>query len=184
MVKKTIILLVLYFLQFYLTSLIARSRSQFFFGPLEPEPEPLEKNTRSRSRLGKKSGTGAEAGAAWKKAGAEAAKKFTGSPALAEAIGVDTFHACLLAGNILPYFWLVDEAEQRRPRQCGRPCRSGRSGTSRRSPASAGKSSALHDPEKGKVQNRTKFRHSNKISLKWTNTSVVRIYKLNIFEMN
>ena len=33
------------------------------FGPLEPQPEPLKKNTRSRSRLGKKSGPGA----AWKK---------------------------------------------------------------------------------------------------------------------
>ena len=40
-----------------------------FFGPLEPDPEPLEKNTmsrsQSRSRLGKKSG--ARAGATWKK---------------------------------------------------------------------------------------------------------------------
>ena len=62
MVKKTIILLVLYFLQFYLTSLrgkeyFAKEPEPGVFGPLEPEP--LEKNTRSRSRLGKKSGAGA-----------------------------------------------------------------------------------------------------------------------------
>ena len=77
------------FLQFYLTSLrgkeyFARSRRRSepgVFGPLEPEPEPLEKKyqepeplgktIRSRSRLKKKSG-----------GGAGAAKKFAGSPAL------------------------------------------------------------------------------------------------------
>ena len=81
MVKKTIILLVLYFWQFYLTSL--REKEYFaklnqlsgagagFFGPLEPEP--LEKKntsrSRSRTRLGKKSGAGA---ARKKKSGAGA----------------------------------------------------------------------------------------------------------------
>ena len=78
MVKKTIILLVLYFLQFYLTSLRGReflpnlTNSQeaepVLFGPLEPEPlekkipgagavweknqepEPLEKKVGGRSR--------------------------------------------------------------------------------------------------------------------------------------
>ena len=59
MVKKTIFLLVLYFLQFYLTSLqgkeyFANSQEpEPVFGPLEPEP--LEKIP------------GAGAGAAWKK---------------------------------------------------------------------------------------------------------------------
>ena len=56
MVKKTIILLVLYFLQFYLSSLQGKEyfaklnqvRSWSWsepgvFGPLEPELEPLEK---------------------------------------------------------------------------------------------------------------------------------------------
>ena len=72
MVKKTIILLDLYFLKFYLTSLSGEENilpnlinsqepEPAFFGPLEPEP--LEKNTRSRSlrgsHLGKKSGAGA-----------------------------------------------------------------------------------------------------------------------------
>ena len=67
MVKKTIILLVLYFLPFYLlvfgekNILPNLTNSQepepVFIGPLEPEP--LEKNTRSLSRLGKKSGAGA-----------------------------------------------------------------------------------------------------------------------------
>ena len=52
------------FLQFYLTSLrgkeyFAKEPEPGVFGPLEPEP--LEKKTRSRSRLGKKSGAGAEA---------------------------------------------------------------------------------------------------------------------------
>ena len=47
------------------------------------EPEPVGagatwKKTRSRSRLGKKSG----AGATWKKSGAGAGKQFAGSPAL------------------------------------------------------------------------------------------------------
>ena len=41
------------------------------FGSLEPEQEPLEKKTRSRSRLEKKSGAGA-------------AKKLAGSSALRE----------------------------------------------------------------------------------------------------
>ena len=78
MVKKTIILLVLYFfLQFYLTSL----REKEYFAK-EPEPEPV--------------GAGCfwllGAGASWeknqepepleKKSGAGAAKKFAGSPAL------------------------------------------------------------------------------------------------------
>ena len=68
MVKKTIILLVLYFF----TSLWGKeyfAKEPGVFGPLEPEPEPLEKNTRSRSRLEKKSGAGA-------------AKKLAGSSAL------------------------------------------------------------------------------------------------------
>ena len=89
MVKKTIILLVLYFfLQIYLTSLrrkkyFAKEPEPGVFGPWEPEPEPLEKKyqepepeqvgnkirSRSWSRLTKKSGAGA-------------AKKFAGSPAL------------------------------------------------------------------------------------------------------
>ena len=56
------------------------------FGPLEPEPEPLEKKyqepeplgkkIRSRSRLKKKSGAGA-------------AKKFAGSPALKKTLNID-----------------------------------------------------------------------------------------------
>ena len=64
MVKKTINFTC--FLQFYLTSLrgkeyFAKEPEPGVFGPLEPEPEPLEKNTRcrSRSRLGKKTGAGA-----------------------------------------------------------------------------------------------------------------------------
>ena len=67
MVKKTVILLVYIFCSYTLLVCgeknilpIVRSRSRFF-GPLEPE----QKNTRSRRRLGKKSGAGA--GAAWKK---------------------------------------------------------------------------------------------------------------------
>ena len=63
--KQTIILLVLYFLQFYLTSLrgkeyFAKEPEPGVFGPLEPEPlekkyqepepEPLGKKIRSRSR--------------------------------------------------------------------------------------------------------------------------------------
>ena len=73
MVKKTIIF-VLYFFKFYLTSFEEKNilpnltNSQgpelVFFGPLEPEPELLKKNIRSRSRLGEKSGAGAGAGAA------------------------------------------------------------------------------------------------------------------------
>ena len=74
MVKKTIILFFYIFLQFYLTSLrgkeyFAKEPEPGVFGPLEPQPEPLGKKTRSRSRLKKKSGAGA-------------AKKFAGSPAL------------------------------------------------------------------------------------------------------
>ena len=69
MVKQTIILLVLYFLQFYLTSL--RGKEYFaklnqwsgagagFFGPLEPEPGPLEKKPGAGAAWGKKSGAGA-----------------------------------------------------------------------------------------------------------------------------
>ena len=83
MVKKTIILLVLYFCSFTLlvngekSILPNLTNSQ----EPEPEPEPLEKKIqeagtawekiRSRSRLKIKSGTGAGA-----------AKKFAGSPAL------------------------------------------------------------------------------------------------------
>ena len=69
MVKKAIILLVYTFCSFTLIVCVEKdifpnlTKSQepelVFFGPLEPEPEPLEKNTRSRSRLGKKSGAGA-----------------------------------------------------------------------------------------------------------------------------
>ena len=40
MVKKTIILLLLYFLQFYLNSLRGKA---YFANSQEPEPEPLEK---------------------------------------------------------------------------------------------------------------------------------------------
>ena len=69
------------FLQFYLTSL----RGKDYFGPLEPEPEPLEKKYQEPEPLGKKSGAGA--GAAKKKAVvAGAAKKFAGSPALLKTI--------------------------------------------------------------------------------------------------
>ena len=68
--KKQLFYLFHIFLQFYLTSLrgkeyFAKEPEPGVFGPLEPEL--LEKNARSRSRLGKKSG---------------AAKKFAGSPAL------------------------------------------------------------------------------------------------------
>ena len=88
MVKKTIILLVLYFLQFYLTSL--RGKEYFAKEPepeLEPEPEPgvfgpLEPG----AGAARKNIPGA--GAAWeKKWGAGAAKKFAGSPALKLTIG-------------------------------------------------------------------------------------------------
>ena len=81
--KQTIILLVLYFLQFYLNSSWGKeyfaklTNSQepepVFFGPLEPEPEPLE-NTKTYQEpepLGKKSGAGA-------------AKKLASSQALLE----------------------------------------------------------------------------------------------------
>ena len=98
MVKKTIIILVLYFLQFYVTSLRGKEyfaklnqksgagagQSRVFLAPWSrsrlkkiaragAEPGPLGKKirSRSRSRLKKKSG-----------AGAGAAKKFAGSPAL------------------------------------------------------------------------------------------------------
>ena len=47
----------------------------------EPEPEPLEKKTRSRSRLGKKIRSRSRLK---KKSGAGAEKKFAGSPALAK----------------------------------------------------------------------------------------------------
>ena len=69
MVKKNNYFTCFIFLQFYLTSLLAGKKNilpnltnsqepePFFFGPLEPEP--LQKNSRSRSRLGKKSGAGA-----------------------------------------------------------------------------------------------------------------------------
>ena len=60
---KTIILLVLYFLQFYLTSFreknilpnLTNSQEPGVFGSFEPEPEPLEKKP------------GAGAGSAWEK---------------------------------------------------------------------------------------------------------------------
>ena len=63
--KETIILLVLYFLQFYLTGL--RGRDYFvltnsqgpFFRPLGDGAGVAQKNTRSRSCLGKKSRVGA-----------------------------------------------------------------------------------------------------------------------------
>ena len=62
MVKQTIILLVLYFLQFYIIlwgEIFFVKFNQYFlapFGPLELEPVPLrKKNTRSRSRLDKQS---------------------------------------------------------------------------------------------------------------------------------
>ena len=73
MIKKTIILLVLYFCIFillvcgeknFLPNLTnSQEPEPGAFGSLEPEPEPLEKKTRSRSRssLGKKSGAGAGA---------------------------------------------------------------------------------------------------------------------------
>ena len=72
MIKKTIILLVLYLFQFYLTSLrgkeyFAKEPEPGVFGPLEPEPlekkyqepEPLGKKIRSRSCLNKRPGAGA-----------------------------------------------------------------------------------------------------------------------------
>ena len=54
MVKKTIILLVLYFLQFYLTRLrgkeyFAKEPEPGVFGPLEQEPEPLGKKSGARA---------------------------------------------------------------------------------------------------------------------------------------
>ena len=89
MVKKTIILLVLYFLfnftlivcgeRYILRNLTKSQEAEPFFLPLGAEaarkiyqePEPLGKTIRSQSRLIKKSG-----------AGAGAAKKLAGSPAL------------------------------------------------------------------------------------------------------
>ena len=52
MVKNTIIWLVLYFLQFYISSLWGENISQNITKSQELRPEPLKKNTRSRSRLG------------------------------------------------------------------------------------------------------------------------------------
>ena len=83
---------VLYFFQFYISSLwggnilpnLTNSQESepepHVFGPLEPQPEPLKKNTRSRSRLGKKSGPGA----AWKKKLRSRSRKnkLSGSPTL------------------------------------------------------------------------------------------------------
>jgi hypothetical protein len=56
--KKQLFYLFYIFLQFYLTSLqvkeyFAKEPELGVFGPLEPEPEPLEKNTRGRNREGK-----------------------------------------------------------------------------------------------------------------------------------
>jgi hypothetical protein len=84
MVKKTIILLVLYFLC-SVTLLVCGEknilpRSRVFFAPWSQSRST--KNTRSRSRLGKKSGAGA---------GARAAKKFAGSPALNKALLVPNY---------------------------------------------------------------------------------------------
>ena len=50
---------------------------QGVFGALEQKPEPLEKKTKSRSRLGKKSGVGAD-------------KKFAASPALVVYFQLET----------------------------------------------------------------------------------------------
>ena len=76
MIKKTIILLVSYFLQFYLTSLRGKEyfakfnqesgggagRSRVFLAPSSRRRSHLKKNrSRSWSRLGKKSGAGAGA---------------------------------------------------------------------------------------------------------------------------
>ena len=64
MVKQTIILLVLYFLQFYLPSLRGKNLTNsqepepVFFGPLEPEPGPLEKKPGAGAAREKKSGAG------------------------------------------------------------------------------------------------------------------------------
>jgi len=80
MIKKTIILLVLYFFcRFTLLVCGEKNILANLNNSQEPEPEPLEKKTqepeplekknRSRSRLNKKSGAGA-------------GKKFAGSPAL------------------------------------------------------------------------------------------------------
>ena len=101
MIKKTIILLVLYFFAVYLTSLWRKE----YFGKLNQQSGAGAGRSRvflapwSRSRLKKKPGagaragagwgkkSGAEAGAGWKKmsgAGAGAEKKFAGSPALLE----------------------------------------------------------------------------------------------------
>ena len=92
MIKK-IILLVLYFLEFYIRSLWGK---KYLTKSQEPEPHVfgtwslsrsrLKKDTRnrSRSRLGKKLGAGAAA--ACKKLGAGAAKKISGSSALLLAI--------------------------------------------------------------------------------------------------
>ena len=104
MIKKTIILLVLYFFavlpyQFVGKRIFWQTNIQEpepgVFGSLEPEPEPLEKNqepgplwekissqSRSRRRLKKKSKAGARAGAA---------KKFAGSPALLYDYGIVTY---------------------------------------------------------------------------------------------
>ena len=62
MIKKKLFYLFYIFLPFYLTSLwgkeyFAKEPEPGVLGPLEPEP--LEKNTRSRSRSGKKSRAGA-----------------------------------------------------------------------------------------------------------------------------
>ena len=105
MVKQIIILLVLYFFghsnrqSWWARAGACLSRSQLepgVFGPLEPEPEPLEKKPGAGAAW-KKSGAGAKA--AWeksqepepleKKSGARAgaAKKFAGSPALVLGIG-------------------------------------------------------------------------------------------------
>ena len=91
MFKYTIILLVSYFLQFYLTSLRGKNilpnltndqePELVLFGPLEPQPEPLRKKTWSWSwsRLRKKSGSRSRLK---KKSGAGAIKKLAGSQAL------------------------------------------------------------------------------------------------------
>ena len=87
MVKKNIILLVLYFLQFYISNLWGKNISPNWTNSQEPEPhvlgplepETLEKiNIRSQSRLGKNQ----QPERLEKKAGAGAAKKLSGFPAL------------------------------------------------------------------------------------------------------
>ena len=74
MVKKTIILLQLFFCSFTLLvcgekNILPMSWSRVFLAPWSPSRSRSKKNTRSRSLLGKKLGAGA-------------AKKFAGSPAL------------------------------------------------------------------------------------------------------